>query len=74
MRASVRFREDYECAPVKGSQDANQTRRLPALAAIHHGSSHGQAAASGSLTVNWSERRLLACAFAAAARSWLGRK
>ena len=51
MAAAVRLREDYDArqlrALAKASQDANQTRRLLALAAIYDGSSRSTAAAIG---------------------------
>jgi transposase len=51
MAAAVRLREDYDAQQLRGlakaSRDANQTRRLLALAAIYDGSSRQQAAAIG---------------------------
>ena len=51
MSAALRLREDYDAphmrALAKASRDANQTRRLLALAAIHDGASRAEAAAIG---------------------------
>ena len=51
MALAVRLREDYDAqhlrALAKASRDANQTRRLLALAAIYEGSSRGEAARIG---------------------------
>lgn len=51
MSAAVRLREDYEAqhlrALAKASRDANQTRRLLALAAIYDGGARGAAATIG---------------------------
>lgn len=51
MSAAVRLREDYDArrlrALAKGSRDANQTRRLLALAAIYEGTARTEAAAIG---------------------------
>src|SRR4249920_336507 len=51
MAAAVRLREDYDAAQLRGlakrSEDANQTRRLLALAAIYDGGSRGDAARIG---------------------------
>src|ERR1700757_5495021 len=51
MALAVRLREDYDAqhlrALAKASRDANQTRRLLALAAIHDGASRAEAAAIG---------------------------
>jgi transposase len=51
MASAVRLREDYDArqlrALAKASRDADQTRRLLALAAISEGSSRGAAAAIG---------------------------
>ena len=51
MSAALRLREDYEAgdlrALARGSQDANQTRRLLALAAIYEGASRNAAAEIG---------------------------
>ncbi|MGH7111927.1 MAG: helix-turn-helix domain-containing protein, partial [Stellaceae bacterium] len=51
MSAAVRLRRDYDArhlrALAKASQDARQTRRLLALAAIYDGSSRAAAAAIG---------------------------
>lgn len=51
MAAAVRLREDYDARQLrtlaKASRDADQTRRLLALAAIYEGSSRGEAAAMG---------------------------
>ena len=51
MGAAVRLREDYAAAQLrvlaKQSQDAGQTRRLLALAAIYDGGSRGEAAKIG---------------------------
>jgi hypothetical protein len=47
MALAVRLREDYDArhlrALAKASRDANQTRRLLALAAIYEGASRGEA-------------------------------
>jgi transposase len=55
MSAPVRLREDYDArhlrALAKASRDANQTRRLLALAAIYDGSARGEAAAIGGVGV-----------------------
>jgi transposase len=51
MSAALRLREDYGVqdlrALARGSRDANQTRRLLALAAIYDGASRGAAAVIG---------------------------
>ena len=51
MALAVRLREDYDAqhlrALAKASRDANQTRRLLALAAIYEGGSRGEAARIG---------------------------
>ena len=51
MSAALRLREDYDAqhlrALAKASRDANQTRRLLALAAIYNGASRAAAAAIG---------------------------
>ena len=51
MSAALRLREDYEAgdlrALARASRDANQTRRLLALAAIYEGAWRGAAAAIG---------------------------
>jgi putative transposase len=51
MAAAVRLREDYDAAQLRGlakrSEDASQTRRLLALAAIYDGGSRGDAARIG---------------------------
>jgi transposase len=51
MSAALRLREDYDAqhlrALAKASRDANQTRRLLALAAIYNGASRDEAAAIG---------------------------
>src|SRR5690242_14091561 len=51
MSAALRLREDYGAGDLRGlakaSRDANQTRRLLALAAIYEGASRGTAAAIG---------------------------
>jgi transposase len=51
MSAAVRLRDDYDArrlrALAKDSRDANQTRRLLALAAIYDGSSRAEAADIG---------------------------
>ena len=51
MSAALRLREDYDAqhlrALAKASRDANQTRRLLALAAIYNGASRAEAAAIG---------------------------
>ena len=51
MRPPVQLREDYDarqlCALAKASRDANQTRRLLALAAIYDGRSRREAAKIG---------------------------
>jgi hypothetical protein len=51
MAAAVRLREDYEAGRLrelaKRSEDANQTRRLLALAAIYDGGCRGDAARIG---------------------------
>ncbi|MBV9608727.1 MAG: hypothetical protein JO187_04140 [Acidobacteria bacterium] len=51
MSAALRLREDYDAqhmrALAKASRDANQTRRLLALAAIYDGASRSAAAAIG---------------------------
>jgi transposase len=51
MSAALRLREDYEAGDLRAlarvSRDANQTRRLLALAAIYEGGSRGAAAAIG---------------------------
>lgn len=55
MRTPVRLREDYDAphlrALAKASRDANQTRRLLALAAISEGGSRGAAAKIGGVGV-----------------------
>src|ERR1700752_4788345 len=55
MTLAVRLREDYEArhlrALAKVSRDANQTRRLLALAAIYEGSSRGEAARIGGVGI-----------------------
>ena len=55
MRPPVRLREDYDApqlrALAKASQDANQTRRLLALAAIYDGGSRREAATIGGVGV-----------------------
>jgi transposase len=51
MSAALRLREDYGArdlrALARGSRDANQTRRLLALAAVYDGASRGAAAVIG---------------------------
>ena len=51
MSAALRLREDYDAQELRGlaraSRDADQTRRLLALAAIYEGASRGAAAAIG---------------------------
>ena len=51
MSAALKLREDYDGARLralaKASDDANQTRRLLALAAIYDGSSRAEAARLG---------------------------
>src|ERR1700760_2743907 len=51
MSAALRLREDYDAqhmrALAKASRDANQTRRLLALAAIYDGASRREAAKIG---------------------------
>ena len=51
MAAPIGLRGDYDAKALrrlaKGSADANQTRRLLALAAIYAGSTRGEAAAMG---------------------------
>jgi transposase len=51
MSAALRLREDYGAqdlrALARGSRDANQTRRLLALAAVYDGASRGTAAVIG---------------------------
>jgi transposase len=51
MSAALRLREDYGAGDLRGlakaSRDANQTRRLLALAAIYEGASRGAAAVIG---------------------------
>ena len=51
MSAALRLREDYGArdlrALARGTRDANQTRRLLALAAIYEGRSRGAAGRSG---------------------------
>jgi transposase len=55
MRPPVRLREDYDArqlrALAKASRDANQTRRLLALAAIYDGGSRREAAKIGGVGV-----------------------
>jgi transposase len=55
MALAVRLREDYDAghlrALAKASRDANQTRRLLALAAIYEGSSRGEAARIGGVGI-----------------------
>ena len=55
MRAPLRLREDDDArhlrAPAKASRDANQTRRLLALAAIHDGGSRSEAAKIGGVGI-----------------------
>src|SRR6201997_301135 len=55
MTLAVRLREDYDArqlrALAKASRDANQTRRLLALAAIYDGRSRGEAARIGDVGV-----------------------
>jgi transposase len=55
MRTPVQLREDYDAQHLrvlaKASQDANQTRRLLALAAIYDGEARGEAAKIGSVGV-----------------------
>jgi transposase len=55
MRPPVRLREDYDArqlrALAKASRDANQTRRLLALAAIYDGGSRGEAARIGGVGI-----------------------
>jgi transposase len=55
MSAALRLREDYDAqhlrALAKASRDANQTRRLLALAAICEGGSRGEAAKIGGVGV-----------------------
>jgi len=55
MSAALRLREDYDAqhlrALAKASRDANQTRRLLALAAIYDGGSRGEAARLGGVGV-----------------------
>jgi len=51
MSAALQLREDYDAQHLRGlakaSRDANQTRRLLALAAIYDGASRAEAAAIG---------------------------
>jgi putative transposase len=55
MALAVRLREDYDARHLrtlaKGSRDANQTRRLLALAAIYEGGSRGEAARIGGVGI-----------------------
>jgi transposase len=55
MTLAVRLREDYDArhlrALAKASRDANQTRRLLALAAIYDGGSRGEAARIGGVGI-----------------------
>ena len=55
MRPPVQLREDYDApdlrALAKASRDANQTRRLLALAAIYDGASRREAAKIGGVGV-----------------------
>ena len=55
MALAVRLREDYDAwdlrALAKASRDANQTRRLLALAAIYEGGSRGEAARIGGVGI-----------------------
>jgi transposase len=55
MTLAVRLREDYDArhlrALAKASRDANQTRRLLALAAIYEGGSRGEAARIGGVGI-----------------------
>ena len=55
MALAVRLREDYDArhlrALAKASRDANQTRRLLALAAISEGGSRGEAARIGGVGI-----------------------
>ena len=55
MSAALRLREDYDAphlrALAKASRDANQTRRLLALAAIYEGGSRGEAARIGGVGI-----------------------
>src|ERR1700756_4796084 len=55
MALAVRLREDYDArhlrALAKASRDANQTRRLLALAAIYDGGSRGEAARIGGVGI-----------------------
>ena len=55
MALAVRLREDYDAqhlrALAKASRDANQTRRLLALAAIYEGRSRGEAARIGGVGI-----------------------
>ena len=51
MAAAIPLRDDYDGAALRGlaksSKDANQTRRLLALAVIYDGGNRGAAAALG---------------------------
>lgn len=55
MTAGLRLRDDFDATQVRGlareSNDANQVRRLLALAAIYDGSSRSVAAAIGGVTL-----------------------
>jgi hypothetical protein len=55
MALAVRLREDYDARQLrtlaKASRDANQTRRLLALAAIYEGGSRGEAARIGGVGI-----------------------
>jgi transposase len=55
MRTPVQLREDYDAQHLrtlaKASRDANQTRRLLALATIYDGGSRGEAAKIGGVGV-----------------------
>lgn len=55
MRPPVQLREDYDAPDLrtlaKASRDANQTRRLLALAAIYDGASRREAAKIGGVGV-----------------------
>src|ERR1700687_1051272 len=63
MGAAVCLREDYDAAQMrglaKGSDDANQTRRLLALAAIYDGGSRTEAARVGGVGLQTVRDRVL---------------
>ncbi len=75
MAAAVHLREDYDAARLrelaKRSEDANQTRRLLALAAIYDGGSRTEAAKLGGSVFTSFDRQAVELVAAAGAETHL---